>query len=120
MSPVVLVVEDDSVVRQPLVKFLQMRQYGGHGRDGLRSESAELETIRPNTRLVEKPYGLVMLMDTPEDMLEESKDSKSGFGLHRRFNRSRAWDLGLVWADRFAAAKRATRRAAPRTNIPQF
>lgn len=25
-----------------------------------------------------------MLMDTPEDMLEESKDSKSGFGLHRR------------------------------------
>jgi CheY-like chemotaxis protein len=26
-SPVVLVVEDDSAVRQPLVKFLQMRQY---------------------------------------------------------------------------------------------
>ena len=25
--PVVLVVEDDSAVRQPLVKFLQMRQY---------------------------------------------------------------------------------------------
>ncbi len=25
-----------------------------------------------------------MLMDTPEDMLEESKDSKSGFGLPRR------------------------------------
>ena len=26
-SPVILVVEDDSAVRQPLVKFLQMRQY---------------------------------------------------------------------------------------------
>ena len=27
VSPVILVVEDDSAVRQPLVKFLQMRQY---------------------------------------------------------------------------------------------
>ena len=26
-SPVILVVEDDTAVRQPLVKFLQMRQY---------------------------------------------------------------------------------------------
>ena len=91
-SPVILVVEDDSAVRQPLVKFLQMRQYTvvtaetadegldaikthrpaaaiidlrlrrGSGREvvvsvppdipviifsGLRSESADLETIRP-------------------------------------------------------------------------
>lgn len=124
-SPVVLVVEDDSAVRQPLVKFLQMRQYTvvtaetadegldairnhkpaaaivdlrlrrGSGREvvvsappevpviifsGLRSESADLETIRPNTRLVEKPYSLVMLMDTLEDMLEQSRGNKSGFG----------------------------------------
>jgi DNA-binding response OmpR family regulator len=124
-SPVVLVVEDDSAVRQPLVKFLQMRQYTvvtaetadegldaikthrpaaaiidlrlrrGSGREvvvsippgvpviifsGLRSESADLETLRPNTRLVEKPYSLVMLMDTLEDMLEESKGNQSGFG----------------------------------------
>src|SRR5687768_431349 len=122
---VVLVVEDDSAVRQPLVKFLQMRQYTvvtaetadegldairthkpaaaivdlrlrrGSGREvvvsappevpviifsGLRSESAALETIRPNTRLVEKPYSLVMLMDTLEDMLEQSRGNKSGFG----------------------------------------
>jgi len=27
VSPVILVVEDDSAVRQPLVKLLQMRQY---------------------------------------------------------------------------------------------
>jgi DNA-binding response OmpR family regulator len=117
-SQVVLVVEDDSAVRQPLVKFLQMRQYTvvtaetadegldairvhkpdaaiidlrlkrGSGRDvvvsmppeipviifsGLRSESADLEVIRPRTRLVEKPYSLIMLMDTLEDMLEQAK-----------------------------------------------
>ena len=124
-SPVVvLVVEDDSAVRQPLVKFLQMRQYTvvtaetadegldairthrpaaaivdlrlrrGSGREvvvsappevpviifsGLRSESAQLEIIRPNTRLVEKPYSLVMLMDTLEDMLEQSRGNSSGF-----------------------------------------
>ena len=47
---------------------------------GLRSESADLETIRPNTRLVEKPYSLVMLMDTLEDMLEQSRGNSSGFG----------------------------------------
>jgi DNA-binding response OmpR family regulator len=117
-SPVVLVVEDDPAVRQPLVKFLQMRRYTvvtaetadegldairrqrpaaaivdlrlkrGTGREvvvsmppevpviifsGLRTESADLETIRPLTRLVEKPYSLVMLMDTLEDMLEEAR-----------------------------------------------
>jgi DNA-binding response OmpR family regulator len=122
-SPVVLVVEDDSAVRQPLVKFLQMRQYTvvtaetadegldaikrhrpqaaivdlrlrrGSGREvvvsappdvpviifsGLRSESADLETIRPLTRLVEKPYSLVMLMDTLEDMLEEARAANKG------------------------------------------
>ncbi len=43
---------------------------------GLRSESADLETIRPLTRLVEKPYSLVMLMDTLEDMLEEARSLK--------------------------------------------
>ena len=117
-SPTVLVVEDDSAVRQPLVKFLQMRQYNvvtaetadegldairqhhpdaaiidlrlkrGSGREvvvsmpanipviifsGLRSESADLETIRPHTRLVEKPYSLIMLMDMLEDMLQQAK-----------------------------------------------
>jgi hypothetical protein len=29
--------------------------------------------IRPRTRLVEKPYSLIMLMDTLEDMLEQSR-----------------------------------------------
>lgn len=118
-SPVVLVVEDDTAVRQPLVKFLQMRQYTvvtaetadegldairqhrpaaaivdlrlrrGSGREvvvsmppevpviifsGLRTESADLEHLRPHTRLVEKPYSLLMLLDTLEGMLEEAAD----------------------------------------------
>lgn len=116
-APVVLVVEDDLVVRQPLVKFLQMRQYtvvtaetadegvdairtyrpaaaivdlllrGGSGREvvasmppdtpviifsGLRGESASLENVRPHTRLIEKPYSLLLLMDTLERMLEDA------------------------------------------------
>lgn len=116
--PVVLVVEDDTAVRVPLVKFLQMRQFAvvtaetadegldairrqrpaaaivdlrlkrGTGREvvvsmppdipviifsGLRAESADLESLRPLTRLVEKPYSLVMLMDTLEAMLEEAR-----------------------------------------------
>jgi hypothetical protein len=29
---------------------------------------------------VEKPYSLVMLMDTLEDMLEKSRGNNSGFG----------------------------------------
>jgi DNA-binding response OmpR family regulator len=115
---VVLVVEDDNAVRQPLVKFLLMRQYSvvtaetadegvdairthqpdaaivdlrlkrGSGREvvvsmppdipviifsGLRSESADLEVIRPRTRLVEKPYSLLSLMDTLDEMLGKKK-----------------------------------------------
>lgn len=40
---------------------------------GLRSESADLEHIRPLTRLIEKPYSLVMLVDMLQDMLEEAR-----------------------------------------------
>lgn len=40
---------------------------------GVPSESAELERLRPNTRLVEKPYSLVLLVETLEEMLNESK-----------------------------------------------
>ena len=117
-SRLVLLVEDEPGIRQPLEQFLRMRQYDvvcadsaqdalhllrshrpdaaivdlhlkeGSGRDvivniparvpviifsGLRSESADLETIRPLTRLVEKPYSLLMLMDTLEDMIEEAR-----------------------------------------------
>lgn len=114
-SPVVLVVEDDTSVRQPLVKFLQMRQYevvtaetadegiaaiarhqpaaaivdlrlrSGSGRDVVMAmppnvpviifsgapETGDLYAGRPRTRLIEKPYSLLMLMDTLEEMLEQ-------------------------------------------------
>ncbi|MGH9386656.1 MAG: response regulator [Vicinamibacterales bacterium] len=117
---VILVVEDDSAVRQPLVKFLQMRQYSvvsaetaeegvaavtsrqpaaaiidlnlrsGSGREvvaampantpviifsGQRSESDDFDS-RPLTRIVEKPYSLIMLLDTLQDMLEHRRDHR--------------------------------------------
>ena len=40
---------------------------------GVPSESAELERLRPRTRLIEKPYSLVMLVETLESMLAEVK-----------------------------------------------
>ncbi len=36
---------------------------------GLPSESAELERLRPRTRLIEKPYSLVLLVEALEEML---------------------------------------------------
>jgi DNA-binding response OmpR family regulator len=36
---------------------------------GVPSESAELERVRPKTRLIEKPYSLVLLVETLEEML---------------------------------------------------
>ena len=39
---------------------------------GVPSESAELERIRPRTRLIEKPYSLVLLVETLEEMLAET------------------------------------------------
>jgi DNA-binding response OmpR family regulator len=38
---------------------------------GVPSESAELEHLRPRTRLIEKPYSLVLLVETLEEMLAE-------------------------------------------------
>jgi DNA-binding response OmpR family regulator len=39
---------------------------------GVPSESADLEKLRPRTRLIEKPYSLVLLVETLEEMLAES------------------------------------------------
>ena len=39
---------------------------------GVPSESAELELMRPLTRLIEKPYSLVLLVEALEQMLTES------------------------------------------------
>jgi DNA-binding NtrC family response regulator len=40
---------------------------------GLPSESAELERVRPKTRLIEKPFSLVLLVEALEEMLAEGK-----------------------------------------------
>lgn len=36
---------------------------------GLPAESSDLERLRPNTRLIVKPFSLVMLVETLEEML---------------------------------------------------
>ena len=40
---------------------------------GVPSESAELERLRPRTRLIEKPHSLVLLVESLEEMLAEPK-----------------------------------------------
>jgi DNA-binding response OmpR family regulator len=117
-SHLVLLVEDDQGVRQPLEKFLQMHSFKvvtaetadeaidaihqhrpvaaivdlrlarGSGRDvvismpagtpviifsGVPSESAELERLRPRTRLFQKPYSLTMLIEALNEMLNSAK-----------------------------------------------
>jgi DNA-binding response OmpR family regulator len=44
---------------------------------GVPSESAELERIRPRTRLIEKPYSLVLLVEMLEEMLSPSQNLQS-------------------------------------------
>jgi len=78
--------EGRSVLRQRRVDaaIVDLRLKGGSGRDvlvsipadvpviifsGVPSESAELERLRPRTRLIEKPYSLVMLVETLQEML---------------------------------------------------
>jgi DNA-binding response OmpR family regulator len=39
---------------------------------GVPSESAALERLRPHTRLIEKPYSLVLLVATLEEMLADA------------------------------------------------
>ena len=72
---------------RPVAAIVDLRLKRGSGRDvvsaapvdvpviifsGVPSESAELERVRPRTRLIEKPYSLVLLVETLEQMLTES------------------------------------------------
>ena len=72
---------------KPNAAIVDLRLARGSGRDvvismpagtpviifsGLPTESAELERLRPRTRLIEKPYSLVLLVETLEEMLSES------------------------------------------------
>lgn len=73
---------------QPHAAIVDLKLKRGSGRDvvvamppaapviifsGLRSESGGLELTRPRTRLIEKPYSLIMLMDALEGMLEQAR-----------------------------------------------
>ena len=72
---------------RPVAAVVDLRLRRGSGRDvvvstpgdvpviifsGVPSESAELERVRPRTRLIEKPYSLVLLVETLEEMLAET------------------------------------------------
>jgi DNA-binding response OmpR family regulator len=77
-----------AVLRQHRIDaaIVDLRLQGGSGRDvlvsipadvpviifsGVPSESAELERLRPRTRLIEKPYSLVMLVENLQEMLAD-------------------------------------------------
>ena len=72
---------------KPLAAIVDLRLARGSGRDvvismpagtpviifsGVPSESAELERLRPRTRLVQKPYSLVMLVESLRDMIAKA------------------------------------------------
>ena len=72
---------------RPAAAIIDLRLARGSGRDvvismpagtpviifsGVPSESAELERLRPRTRLVRKPSSLTMLVESLEEMLVES------------------------------------------------
>ena len=72
---------------KPLAAIVDLRLARGSGRDvvismpagtpviifsGVPSESAELERLRPRTRLVQKPYSLVMLVEALREMLAKA------------------------------------------------
>ena len=72
---------------KPNAAIVDLRLARGSGRDvvismpagspviifsGVPSESAELERLRPRTRLVSKPYSLLMLVESLREMLKAS------------------------------------------------
>lgn len=119
--PLILVVEDDIAVREPLEKFLSLHGFDvatadtadaalaairerppaaavidlrlpqGSGREVIQGispstpvlifsavpdQSANLERLRPNTRLIVKPFSLLMLVETLQKMLQGSKSER--------------------------------------------
>lgn len=87
---------DDAIdaihLHRPAAAIVDLRLARGSGRDvvvsmpagtpviifsGVPSESAELERLRPRTRLVEKPYSLTMLVESLHEMLTAAKRPES-------------------------------------------
>jgi DNA-binding response OmpR family regulator len=120
--PLVLIVEDDLAVRDPLEKFLSLHGFDvvtadtaataiaslrerppaaavidlrlpqGSGRDVILSippptpiiifsavpdQSGHLEQMRPNTRLILKPFSLLMLVETLQNMLARTHETST-------------------------------------------
>src|ERR1700680_4819894 len=78
---------DELKKHQVVAAVIDLRLRRGSGRDivvampseipvlifsGVPSESAELERLRPHTRLIEKPYSLMLLVETLEEMIAEA------------------------------------------------
>jgi DNA-binding response OmpR family regulator len=72
---------------KPNAAIVDLRLARGSGRDvvvsmpagtpviifsGVPAESAELERLRPRTRLIQKPYSLLMLVESLRDMLAKA------------------------------------------------
>jgi DNA-binding response OmpR family regulator len=83
---------DDAIdmiqLHRPIAAIVDLRLARGSGRDvvvsmpagtpviifsGVPSESAELERLRPRTRLVPKPYSLTMLVEALKEMINSAK-----------------------------------------------
>ncbi len=73
---------------RPVAAIVDLRLARGSGRDvvismpagtpviifsGVPAESAELERLRPRTRLIQKPYSLTMLVESLNEMLSSAK-----------------------------------------------
>ena len=73
---------------RPVAAIVDLRLARGSGRDvvvsmpagtpviifsGVPSESAELERLRPRTRLIQKPYSLTMLVEALKEMMVTAK-----------------------------------------------
>ena len=73
---------------RPIAAIIDLRLARGSGRDvvvsmpagtpviifsGFPPESAELERLRPRTRLVQKPYSLTMLVEALKEMISSAK-----------------------------------------------
>ena len=85
---------DDAIdmiqLHRPVAAIVDLRLARGSGRDvvvsmpagtpviifsGVPSESAELERLRPRTRLVQKPYSLTMLVEALKEMISRARES---------------------------------------------
>ena len=77
---------------RPAAAVVDLRLAQGSGRDvvisipagvpviifsGVPSESAQLERLRPRTRLIQKPYSLVMLVEGLQEMLANANQPES-------------------------------------------